>query len=527
MVKKPVFCVLLAALCTLLATALCRAAPTPAPAAPTPAPGAAAHGAASVASPTPKPLPQESDYYRILTLATPQGTSLEAGSLVFMGPDKLAASDRYGDIYIGTGVLGDPSKVKWSLYASGLHEVLGLAYKDGWLYATQRPELTRIRDSKGTGRADTFETVTDDWGINGDYHEYAFSSKFDRDGCIWILLTLTGSVTSESPLRGFGLRVAPDGTATPVVSGIRSPGGLGFNAAGDLFYTDNQGYWNGTCVLHQLRPGAFEGDPVCFRWFDDPATKERLARAGLKKPVQPIEHGRIYQEAKRIPNLDVPAIYFPYRKMGQSASGIACDMSGGKFGPFEDQLFIGDQMASTVMRVFLEKVNGRYQGACFPFREGFDSGNLSLQFAGDGSLFVYGTDRGWTAVGGKDYALQRLVWTGKVPFEVKEMRAAPDGFDLVFTQPVDPASAAKVASYTIKSYTYIYQSSYGSPEVDITSPVIKSVGVSPDRLSAHMVVDGLVPGHIHELHLSGVRSARGDPLLHDAAYYTLNNLPAR
>jgi hypothetical protein len=99
--------------------------------------------------------------------------------------------------------------------------------------------------------------------------------------------------------------------------------------------------------------------------------------------------------------------------MGQSASGIACDLSGGKFGPFEDQLFVGDQMASTVMRVFLEKVNGRYQGACFPFREGFDSGNLSLQFAGDGSLFVYGTDRGWTRAGGKPYALQRLVWTGK------------------------------------------------------------------------------------------------------------------
>jgi glucose/arabinose dehydrogenase len=471
--------------------------------------------------------PQESDYYRMLTLNTPGGTSLEAGALVFMAPDKLAASDRYGDIYVGDGVLEDPAKVKWSLYASGLHEVLSLAWKDGWLYATQRPELTRVRDSKGTGRADTFETVTDDWGINGDYHEYAFSSPFDRNGDIWILLTLTGSVSSDSPLRGFGLRVKPDGTATPVVSGIRSPGGLGFNAAGDLFYTDNQGYWNGTCVLRQLRPGAFEGDPVCFRWFDDPRTKDRLARAGLTKPVEPIEHSRIYDEAKRIPNLEVPAIYFPYTKMGQSASGIACDMSGGKFGPFENQLFVGDQMASTVMRVFLEKVNGRYQGACFPFREGFDSGNLSLRFAADGSLFVYGTDRGWTARGGKPYALQRLVWTGKVPFEVKEMRAAPDGFDLTFTEPVDASSAARVASYTIKTYSYIYQSSYGSPEVDTTFPVIKSVAVSSDKMSAHLVVDGLVLGHIHELHLSGVRNAQGVPLLHDAAYYTLNYLPAK
>jgi len=470
---------------------------------------------------------EEAQYYTIATLATPQGTSLEAGDMVFMGPDKLAASDRYGDIYVGDGVLGDPGKVKWSLYASGLHEVLGLACKDGWLYATQRPELTRIRDSKGNGRADTFETVTDDWGINGDYHEFAFSSKFDRDGNIWILLTLTASVDSNSPLRGFGIRVSPDGTATPVVSGIRSPGGLGFNAAGDLFYTDNQGYWNGTCVLRQLRPGAFEGDPVCFRWFDDPATRDRLARAGLKKPLEPIEHSRIYTEAKRIPNLEVPCIYFPYKKMGQSASGIACDVSGGKFGPFAGQLFVGDQLASTVMRVFLEKVNGHYQGACFPFREGFDSGNLSLQFAADGSLFVYGTDRGWPSNGGHPYALQRLAWTGKTPFEIKEMRAAPDGFDLVFTQPVDPATVTAVTSYTVKSYTYIYQSTYGSPEVDISSPVIKSVAVSGDGMSAHMVVDGLVLGHVHEMHFAGVRSAQGAPLLHDAGYYTLNSVPVR
>lgn len=469
--------------------------------------------------------PAESDYYRIVTLPTPQGTALEAGDLAFMGPDKLAVSDRYGEIYLAQNFLGDPAALKWSLFASGLHEVLGLAYKDGWLYATQRPELTRIRDTKGTGHADTFETIADDWGLNGDYHEFAFSSKFDRDGDIWILLTLTGSVDSGSPLRGFGLRVTPDGKATPVVSGLRSPGGVGFNAAGDLFYTDNQGYWNGTCVLRQLRPGAFEGNPSCFRWFDDPATRDRLAKAGLTKPVEPIEHTRIYTEAKRIPNLEIPCIYFPYKKMGQSASGIACDTTGGKFGPFQDQLFVGDQLASTVMRVFLEKVHGHYQGACFPFRSGFDSGNLSLQFAPNGALFVYGTSRGWPAAGGHAYALQRLEWTGKVPFEIQEMRAAPHGFELEFTQPVNPATATDPASYTIGAYTYIYQSSYGSPEVDHTTPVIKDITISPDHKTVHLTVDRLVLGNVHELHFPGIRSASGEPLLHPVAYYTLNFLP--
>jgi hypothetical protein len=213
--------------------------------------------------------------------------------------------------------------------------------------------------------------------------------------------------------------------------------------------------------------------------------------------------------------------------MGQSASGIACDVSNGKFGPFATQLFVGDQSHSTVMRVFLEKVNDRYQGACFPFRQGFDSGNLGLEFAPDASLFVYGTDRGWGARGGKQFALQRLVWTGKTPFEIHEMHVKPDGFEFTFTEPVDPRTAGDVASYVAETYTYIYHSTYGSPEVDGTMPVIKSAKVSSDGKSVRLVIDGLIEGHVHEFHLPGIRSAKGEPLLHDAAYYTLNFIPAK
>jgi len=117
--------------------------------------------------------------------------------------------------------------------------------------------------------------------------------------------------------------------------------------------------------------------------------------------------------------------------------------TAGKFGPFTKQLFVGDQTHSTVMRVFLEKVNGRYQGACFPFRKGFGSGNVPVRFAADGSLIVGGTNRGWGSTGPHPFALERLAWTGKTPFEIHEMRARPDGFELTFTRPVDKAAAAE------------------------------------------------------------------------------------
>lgn len=127
--------------------------------------------------------------------------------------------------------------------------------------------------------------------------------------------------------------------------------------------------------------------------------------------------------------------------------------------------------------------------------------------------------------GNKPYALDRLVWTGKVPFEVHEMRAKPDGSELTFTQEVDDNSAADVASYDLQTYCYIYQASYGSPEVDHTKPTITRAVVGSDNRSVRLYIDGLQEGHVHELHLPGVRSASKMPLLHDVGYYTLNYVP--
>jgi len=466
---------------------------------------------------------RENDYYKMITIPIPEGLVTEAGALQWMpnGPHgQLAISTRRGDIYFVENVLSDPPRnLKFNLFASGLHEVLGLTIFNGDLYATQRGEVTHIKDLNHDGKGDAFETVSDFWSIIGDYHEYAFSSKIDPQGNIWVVLCLTGSFTSDSKFRGWCLRVnALDGTTLPTCSGIRSPGGIGTNSLGDMFYTDNQGPWNGACALKHLQPGGFMGNPSGNVWY-------KLTDAIGPRPPDPVSGSRMNIEADRIPQLIPPAVLFPYNKMGQSASGVINDNTGGKFGPFANQLFVPDQTHSTVMRVSLEKVHGRYEGACYPFRMGFASGCLSEEFAPDGSLFVYGTDRGWGSRGGKPFALQRLVWTGKVPFEIEEMRAKPDGFELSFTQPLDPAAAEDLANYKLETYTYIYQASYGSPEVDRTHPMLKKALVSPDKRSVHLILDGLQQGHVHELHLPALKSTSGDSLVHPDAYYTLNYIP--
>jgi glucose/arabinose dehydrogenase len=325
--------------------------------------------------------PREAEYYKLTDLPLPPTATIEAGSFAQLPDGRLVVGTRRGDIYFVPGAFDPKPELRYHLFASGLHEVFGLDWRDGWLYATQQGEVTRLRDLDGDGRADRFETVSDVWGYGGE-HEFTFGSKFDRNGFLWTVHCLTGSYTSENKFRGWAFRIAPDGTATPVCSGLRSPGGVGMNAAGDMFYTENQGPWNGACSLKHLRPGGFMGHPIGNKWY-------ALAPNMGPRPVDPVgdESDRLEFEVARIPQFVPPAVYFPYKKMGQSASGIALDDTGGRFGPFTNQLFVGDYTLSIVMRASLEKVNGVYQGACFPFRQGFATGIIGVHLSQDGYLF--------------------------------------------------------------------------------------------------------------------------------------------
>ncbi len=462
---------------------------------------------------------RESEYYRIVTLSTPPEAVIEAGSLLELPDGRIAVGTRRGEIYFVTGLESDPPQPRWKLFANGLTEVFGLAWRDGILYATQQAELTRVLDTDGDGRADRFETVSDAWAWGGE-HEFTFGSGFDRDGAIWTVHGLTDSYTSDRLFRGWALRHFPDGRWEPMASGLRSPGGVGFNAAGDVFYLESQGPWGSACTLKQLRKGAFMGHPISNKWWDK-------APGFGPSPTEPegTEESRRYTESKRIPQLVLPSVTFPYKRMGQSASGLMLDVSEGRFGPFAGQFFVGDYTLSLVMRAEMEVVDGAYQGACYPFRQGFATGLIGGMLTKQGHILVGGSKRGWPVRGLSPNALQRLDWTGKTPFEVLTTRIRTNGFEFRFTLPVDPSTAADVRSYSLETFTHHYYGAYGGPEIEQAGHEIRSASVSDDGLTVRLVVDELIPGHIHELHFPGVRGLQGQSLVHDVAYYTLNRLP--
>jgi hypothetical protein len=459
----------------------------------------------------------------------------------------LAVSTRRGDVYIVENPTS--SKPYFRKFASGLHEILGLAYKEGALYVAQRGELTKLIDTNLDGKADVYETIYA-WPLSGHYHEYSFGPKIAPDGSFFVTANVAfGNEEwwrgeSRVPWRGWAMQIFEDGTMKPWAAGMRSPAGPGF-IDGEFFYTDNQGDWFGSGGLWHVPKGAFMGHPAGLVWTGEPNSPLKLTQEQVFSTVDERrirnEQGRaikpeniILEEdfktrtdaKKSIPELQLPAVWLPHAILGISTSE-PIEIPEGTFGPFEGQILVGDQGMSMISRVMLEKVKGEYQGAAIAFRSGFRSGVLRLAWAKDGSLFVGETNRGWGSAGDANEGLQRLIYNSEaVPFEMKTVKAMPDGFEIEFTLPVDPKSANDLASYSLETFNYKYNSVYGSPPVNTAKAVIKGVKLSDDGLKVRIVSDDLKKEDIHNLTLEGIRSRDNFySLIHPTAYYTLNNIP--
>jgi cytochrome c551/c552 len=488
--------------------------------------------------------PKEEDFFKINKLRAPEGIILEIGGMCTMPDGNLAISTRRGDVYIIENPLS--TKPYFRKFATGLHEALGIAAKNSSLYVAQRGELTRLQDANMDGKADIYETVYA-WPLSGNYHEYSYGPKIAPDGSFFVTLNLGfGDVwwsgTSFVPWRGWALHIFDNGTMEPWATGMRSPCGISM-IDGELFYTDNQGDWIGSGSIMQVKKGGFVGHPGGLAWTKMPNSPFKLTQQEIYSKIDPrnqlgadgkeskpenIENETFKTMAdmkKDIPALQLPAVWLPHGVLGVSNSEVV-KIPKGVFGPFEEQLLVGDQGQSRISRVFMETVKGELQGCAWDFRSGFQSGVLRMSWANDGSLFVGETNRGWGSAGDANEGLQRLAWNTLMPFEMKTIKAMPDGFEIEFTKPIDKKSAANLASYVIESFTYKYHPVYGSPTVNMQNCPIKGVKVSEDGMSVRLIVSKLRTHYIHKITLDGIRAEeQSHSLVHPTGYYTLNNIP--
>jgi uncharacterized cupredoxin-like copper-binding protein len=464
----------------------------------------------------------EKDFYSLKTIAIPEEVKLEVGGVAVLPDGRIAASTRRGEIWIIQNAYGNGSP-HFTKFASGMHEVLGLAYRDGVFYCTQRGELTKIEDKDGDGRADSYTPITL-FQLSGNYHEYAYGPVFDKNGEMFVTLNVAwvGYGDGLGKWHGWLLKVKDDGVIEPIATGLRSPAGFTVNSNNDIFYAENQGDWVGSGRVTHLEKGDFAGNAGGLNWTKEPESPLKLTKEDLKI----VDNGQpMHEAAKKIKELKLPAVWFPHTLMGISTADILEDQTGGAFGPFTGQYFVADQGHSKIMRMSLEKVKGKYQGACYPFYEGFASGLLRLRWGLDGSLFAGMTSRGWASTGKEDYALQRLVWNGEIPFEMKNIHALPDGLEIEFTSAAKLSEIKNAMNFSVNSFTYEYHHEYGSPIINNRERKIIGIVPSEDGSKVKLILDSLIEGYIHEIKIQGIESKEEKALLHNTAYYTMNNIP--
>jgi mono/diheme cytochrome c family protein len=469
--------------------------------------------------------------YRIENIPRPPEMRGGIVGVGFSPTGTLVVTTRYGEVWMRR------TDGAWHRFARGLNEPLGLVVdSDRVVWVAHRPELLKCTDTDGDGRADTFDALGGQWGISSNYHEFFFGLRRDRAGNFYGVLGLTslgdkltlspGDVrgkldptpilepaghAADIPYRGWAIKIAPDGTFTPIATGFRQTNGIGLSPDGELFVNDNQGEYKPSCGLIHVEPGEFYGHVAGLKWEPGFDPKTFTTEAAWKR----------YRG---------PAVVFPHGPMGVSGGEPVWDTTGGKFGPFAGQVFAGDY-GRIVVRASLEKVAGAWQGACYPFLgrnenapyasgEKLIAGTTRGAFGPDGALYL-GASAGWGA--GAD-GLQRVTYDGNTLADLRDVTLTARGFRVAFTQPMSAATLAAAANFEVTRFRYYYQYKYGSPWVDEERVRVTDVRPAADGLSAELALAELKPGFVYELSVPALRTAGDQPLANPLAYYTANRL---
>ena len=444
------------------------------------------------------------EYWTIDYLSPPEGEVLEVGGIGFMSDGDLIASTRRGQVWrIDNPSADNPNDATFTLICEGLHEGLGLSVINDDIYVMQRGEISKLVDLDGDNIIDEIQTITQDWGMSGNYHEFGFGLPVDQDGNMYFSLNVGfwnphwWHGKSRAPYRGWVLKLSPDGKVTPIAGGLRSPAGLGLLEDGTLLVTDNQGDWMAVCPVYAIKEGAFYGHPASLRWYED------------QPDIEPSD-----TEPRPEVTREHPVLWLPYQ-WSRSTGNVILDSSNG---PFRGQYLLAELTNGQILRANFEEIDGVLQGACWLAHQRIGSA-YHIEYGPDGTLYAGMTNRGWGGLA-PGSGIARIKYKGSLPLEMSNAHLLSDGFEISFTKPLEV-----VPTVTGNKYDYNYWWEYGSPQQHVEDLQISEVILSEDGLSAKITIDNLEAGKCVMLKLNNAKSKDGTALLHNEVSYTINKLP--
>ena len=377
----------------------------------------------------------------------------------------------------------------WTQMAEGLLDAMAVVIeKDdlSQIVVGQKPEVTRLIDHDKDGRFDEYVTLSDDFLHSTDYHEYLHGPTKGADGNYYFTLNLSNAkeeisyraggkfMGTAGGYRAWAMKVTPDGVTTPFANGLRSPAGISTGPDGRLYYTDNQGEFNGTSKLYVLEEGKFYSHPSGL--IDLP---------GMTPESPEIQWDAVKETREQ------PLAMLAHSIVSNSPGHPVWDTTEGAFGPFSGDIFLGDQTLSTLFRIRPHEVDGVEESALIPFGKNFPSGVMRMNFLPNGNLLVGQTGRGWRAAGGKEAALVMVSRTQEpLGNYLLDVQREGDVFRLTFSEDLDPSLDTKTLE--VKSWTYTDSPNYGSNEVEKRNETIANVA-QPDSKTLEISITSPEP----------------------------------
>ncbi len=437
-----------------------------------------------------------------ITQARPDDFSKKIGGLDFLSDGSMLVSvwEKDGSVYkLENHANGNPDEISYKKIAEGLAEPLGLKVVDDRIFIMQKQELTELIDLDGDHIIDEYRTVCDDWGVTANFHEFGFGLE-EKHGYLYANLA-TGILPGGAGMpnqhqdRGSCIKVSiEDGSMEILANGLRTPNGIGLGFNDELFIADNQGDWLPSSKIIHVTKGDWFGSRV----VDFDGTKE-------------------FKEKK-------PVVWLPQDEIGNSPSTPLWL----NVGPYKNQMIHGEVTHGGIKRVFVEEVNGAFQGAVFRFIQGLEAGVNRIRWAPDGSLYAggIGNPGNWQQSGKLWYGLQRLNYNGNSAFEMLAVRAKSDGIEIEFTEVLKPGDGVIKDDYEIRQWYYLPTENYGGPKLDDKPLDILSVNVSEDRKRVFIELDDMEEDHVVYIRLKNhFISEEEHSLWSTEAWYTMNYIP--
>lgn len=437
-----------------------------------------------------------------ISQARPEGFRPRIGGIDFLSEDEMVVCtwDSLGPVYkISNFRSENPEEIKVEMIASGLAEPLGIKVVNGEIYVLQKQELTKLIDNDKDGIIDEYRTVSDDWKVSANFHEFAFGLVYKEGFFYGALATaiLPGgaSANPQIPDRGKIIKISEStGEVQFIASGLRTPNGIGIGVDGEIFVCDNQGDWMPASKVNHVREGAWFGS----RSVNPEEVKDRIQ--------------------------DEPVVWLPQDEIGNSPSTpLALDL-----GPYKGQMIHCEVTHGGIKRVFVEKVKGQYQGAVFRFSQGIEAGVNRLAWAPDGSLLAggIGVSGNWGQIGKLNYGLQRLAFNGNSAFEMLSVKAKTNGFEIEFTEPIKEGQNISAEDFYIERFYFEPTPQYGGPKLGVTELTPKAFYLSEDREKVFFELDGLKEKHLVYFRIKRpFVSASDQELWTTESWYTLTNIP--